>query len=79
MCDADHDYLGRADYYNVAKKLRLEMENYGKSMTEKEWIKFQLEYLENIHRFYTETAQNIRVQGKKYRIAELKQQLLSMN
>lgn len=79
MCDADHDYLGRADYYNVAKKLRLEMANYGKSMTEKEWIKFQLEYLENIHRFYTETAQNIRVQGKKYRIAELKQQLLSMN
>jgi len=24
MCDADHDYLGRADYYHVAKKLRLE-------------------------------------------------------
>jgi predicted metal-dependent HD superfamily phosphohydrolase len=78
MCDADHDYLGRADYYNVSKKLRIEMENYGKSMAEKEWIEFQLEYLENTHRYYTETAKNIRVQGKKYRIAELKEQLLAM-
>lgn len=78
MCDADHDYLGRADYYNVSKKLRMEMENYGKFMTEKDWIEFQLEYLENTHRYYTETAKNIRVQGKKYRIAELKEQLLAM-
>lgn len=79
MCDADHDYLGRADYYNVSKKLRMEMENYGKSMSDKDWIEFQLDYLENSHRYYTETAKNIRVQGKKYRIAELKQQLLAMN
>jgi class 3 adenylate cyclase/predicted metal-dependent HD superfamily phosphohydrolase len=79
MCDADHDYLGRADYYNVAKKLRIEMENYGKIMSEKEWINYQLKYLENTHRFYTETAKNIRVQGKKYRISELKEQLKEIN
>lgn len=79
MCDADHDYLGRADYYNVAKKLRIELSNFGTSMQDKEWIEFQLHYLENIHRFFTETAKNIRLQGKKMRIAELKQQLNATN
>lgn len=75
MCDADHDYLGRADYFNVAKKLRKELENYNHVMSDIEWIEFQLHYLENIHRFYTDTAKNIRLQAKKSRIEELKIQL----
>jgi class 3 adenylate cyclase/predicted metal-dependent HD superfamily phosphohydrolase len=75
MCDADHDYLGRADYFIVAKKLRTELENYGQAMSEIEWVEFQLNYLDKVHRFYTETAQNIRLQAKKARIEELKQQL----
>jgi hypothetical protein len=75
MCDADHDYLGRADYYNIANKLRLELENNNQHMSDIEWIEFQLHYLVNIHRYYTETAQNIRLLGKKQRIAELQQQL----
>jgi class 3 adenylate cyclase len=78
MGDADHDYLGRADYYNVAKKLRLEMENFDEFMSDQEWIEFQLKYLEQTHRFYTETAKNIRLQGKKARIAELKEQLTAI-
>lgn len=72
MCDADHDYFGRADYYAVSKKLRLELENYGKEMTNKEWVVYQLNYLENIHEFYTDTAKNIRQYGKNLRIQELK-------
>lgn len=72
MCDADHDYLGRADYTNVAKKLRTEMESMGRIFTEIEWIDFQLNFLENIHRYYTETAQNIRESGKRIRIQKLK-------
>lgn len=75
MCDADHDYLGRADYFTVAKKLRIELENYGQTMSEIEWIEFQLNYLEKVHRFYTVTAKNIRLQAKKAHIEELKQQL----
>jgi predicted metal-dependent HD superfamily phosphohydrolase len=75
MCDADHDYLGRADYYNIANKLRLELENNNQHMNDIEWIEFQLHYLVNIHRYYTKTAQNIRLAGKKQRIAELQSQL----
>lgn len=71
MCDADHDYLGRADYYQVVKKLREELENQEIFMSEKEWIDFQLKYLENKHEFFTETARNIRQGGKKARILEL--------
>lgn len=72
MCDADHDYFGRADYYAVSKKLRTELENYGKVMTNKEWVVYQLNYLENKHEFYTDTAKNIRQYGKNLRIQELK-------
>jgi len=72
MCDADHDYLGRADYHIVAKTLRNELANFGKEMTDLEWIDFQLNYLENVHRFYTQTAKNIRARSKGMRIMELK-------
>jgi len=73
MCDADHDYLGRADYHNVAKTLRNELANYGKPMTDLEWVDFQIQYLEKVHRFYTETAINIRKRSKVFRINELKE------
>ena len=75
MCDADHDYLGRADYYTVVAKLRVELENFGEIMSDETWINFQLHYLEKKHRFFTETAKNIRLHGKKARIEELKKQL----
>lgn len=73
MCDADHDYLGRADYYNVAEKLREELTHRQKNMSELEWLDFQLEFLEFGHRYYTDTARNIREGGKQLRIEELKE------
>jgi adenylate cyclase len=72
MCDADHDYLGRADYHVVATRLRIELEGKKRVMSDLEWIDFQLNYLENVHVFYTETAKNIRERGKQLRIQELK-------
>jgi predicted metal-dependent HD superfamily phosphohydrolase len=71
MCDADHDYLGRPDYYAIANKLRKEMVNFGEVHTDEEWIQFQLDFLEEKHHYYTGTAQNIRDIGKKARIREL--------
>lgn len=79
MCDADHDYLGRPDYHSIAKKLRIEMENFGTSMGEKEWCEYQLKFLEGHHKYYTETAQNIRQYGKNSRILDLKRKLDSLN
>jgi adenylate cyclase len=72
ICDADHDYFGRNDYYDIAAKLRLELVYQGRKMDEEEWIRFQLNYLENEHKYYTNSAKNIRLRGKQLRIEELK-------
>ena len=75
LCDADHDYLGRPDYYTIANKLRLELQHQGKSLNEYDWLNFQLNYLSNVHRYHTDTAKNIRLSGKQLRIAELRKSL----
>ena len=79
MCDADHDYIGRPEYHIIAKKLREELALNKKVFTEREWIEFQLEFLENQHVYYTETANNIRSISKNTRIKELKKQLEKLN
>jgi len=78
MCDADHDYLGRVDYMHIAQKLRKELALQGREMTEKEWILFQIDYLKNQHKYFTETAKNLRQKGKEKRISELYNQLNSL-
>lgn len=75
MRDADHDYLGRADYKLIARKLREELRVQGMEMDELEWNEFQLNYLENVHKYYTITASNLRSMGKINRILELKQNI----
>lgn len=76
MRDADHDYLGRADYKLIASRLRSELSVInGINMDEKEWVEFQLNYLKNKHIYFTETAKNIRNSGKNARINELTLQL----
>lgn len=72
MSDADHDYLGRPDYLTISKKLRQEMSDFGRDFEDLEWMNFQIEFLEFGHDYHTETAQNIRSQGKKARILDLK-------
>lgn len=79
MCDADHDYIGRPEYHIIAKKLRDEFAINNETFTEQEWVKFQLEFLENQHVYYTETANNIRSISKNTRIKELKKQLEKLN
>lgn len=72
MCDADHDYLGRPDYHSVVNKLRLEMSHFEQSFTDVQWIDYQLDFLENQHVYYTETAKNLRLHGKLARTEDLK-------
>ena len=77
--DSDHDYFGRADYYAVSNKLRIELANYGIELNDEQWLTRQIDYLENKHQFYTETAKNIRQQSKNMRLQELKEQLYKLN
>lgn len=75
MCDADLDYLGRADYHVTAAKLFDEMARYGKNFSLEQRIQAQIEYLEHTHEYYTTSAKNLRAPGKIIRIAELKVKL----
>lgn len=75
IIDADYDYLGRPDYPNIVKKLRLELKDNGEEFSDIEWLNYQLNFLENKHKYYTETAQNIREIGKQSRIKKIKQQI----
>ncbi|MFT5819180.1 MAG: adenylate cyclase [Crocinitomix sp.] len=79
MCDADLDYLGRADYHVTAAKLFDEMALYGQNFSPQKRIEAQIEYLENHHEYYTNSAKNLRAPGKVKRIAELKVQLSEIN
>ena len=72
MSDADHDYLGRPDYLSISKKLRQEMSDFGRDFEDLEWLDFQINFLEKRHNYHTETAKNIRNQGKIARIVDLK-------
>jgi predicted metal-dependent HD superfamily phosphohydrolase len=75
LCDSDLDYLGRSDYHDLASKLREELKNFGQEFEEKDWILFQLHFLESSHHYYTQSAIQIRGYYKKKRILELKKKL----
>lgn len=79
LSDADHDYFGRADYFEIAHKLRIELERYGRTFDEKEWLQFQLDYLENEHRFQTVSAREKGNEGKQKNILELKAKFNQLN
>jgi len=75
ICDADLDYLGRSDYHKIANRLFVERQNFGITFSEKEWLSIQINYLENIHHYYTASARQIRSEGKAQHLAELKVKL----
>ena len=79
MVDADYDYLGRPDYHIIVEKLRQELSDYGYKMSEKEWLKYQLSFLEETHQYFTVSARNIRDYGKSVRINDLKRKLKLLN
>ncbi|MBI2259508.1 MAG: response regulator [Flavobacteriia bacterium] len=76
IIDADLDYLGRSDYFDLSNKLRQELEFQNKSYTDIEWIDCQIDFLTK-HQYHTETARNIRQKGKENKIYEL--QLMKNN
>jgi adenylate cyclase len=75
LCDADLDYLGRDDYYELVANLRQELNNYNHQFSDTEWINFQLNFLENKHQYFTKSANQIRGYYKRIRILELRKEL----
>lgn len=52
ICDADLDYLGRTDFYEIAASLFEELRAFDRIKTEEEWNRIQVRFLES-HSFFT--------------------------
>lgn len=71
LCDADLDYLGRVDYYEVSEMLKRELEAQRKIKTKKEWNDLQVGFMEQ-HEYFTNSAIKMRAEAKQARLNELK-------
>lgn len=77
MKDADLDYLGRDDYWDIAFMLRKEWESVGIKKTDKEWFELQIEFL-TTHKFHTATSQGLRNATKTKNIEVLRKLLANL-
>ena len=71
ICDADLDYLGRSDFYDIGNKLYTELSLYGLLHNEIEWNKLQVRFLEG-HHYFTPTAIRLRQAGKDAHLQAIK-------
>jgi hypothetical protein len=46
MCDADLDYLGREDFYEISDSLKNELIKFGKISGDRQWDQMQISFLE---------------------------------
>ena len=71
ICDADLDYLGKDNYYEISNKLFRELKASGVIETDEQWHQIQIRFLEN-HHYHTNFARKHRQPVKEERLAELK-------
>jgi predicted metal-dependent HD superfamily phosphohydrolase len=71
ICDADLDYLGRDDFYEIGQSLFEELKAYKVLQTEEAWNKIQVKFLEQ-HQFFTATNTGRRSPKKRSYLKELK-------
>ncbi len=72
ICDADLDYLGRDDFYDIGRTLFEELKAYNVLRTEEVWNQLQVQFLEQ-HQFFTATNNARRAPRKKRFLQELKE------
>ena len=70
ICDADLDYLGRADFATISNNLKLEFLHFGIVADIASWEKLQMKFLSN-HQYYSKSSQRLREPAKKIHIAGL--------
>ncbi len=71
MCDADLDYLGRADFIPVSNTLYDELKAQNKMGSLNDWNKIQVKFLTS-HQYFTNTANKLREVNKEKQIERIK-------
>jgi predicted metal-dependent HD superfamily phosphohydrolase len=74
LCDADLDYLGRDDFYEIGGRLFEELRTQGIVETEREWNLVQKTFL-NSHRYHTSYSKTNREHAKSKRLQEISAKL----
>jgi predicted metal-dependent HD superfamily phosphohydrolase len=64
ICDADLDYLGRSDFFEISNKLFLELKERGFVAGETEWNIIQINFFKQ-HRYFTLTNKALRAPVKQ--------------
>jgi TolB-like protein/predicted metal-dependent HD superfamily phosphohydrolase/Tfp pilus assembly protein PilF len=70
LCDADLDYLGRDDFYEIGGRLLEELKAQGVVETEREWNLIQKTFLES-HRYHTKFSKETRENKKQQHLEEI--------
>jgi len=70
ICDADLDYLGRPDFFDIGEELRKEFLYYQIVKDDRDWESLQLRFLKN-HRYHTASSQRLREPLKQYNYQQL--------
>jgi len=68
MADADMDSLGREDFLETSLALRREQEARGITVSDAEWYRGQIEFLQ-AHHYFTAAAHTLRAEGKQRNFA----------
>jgi uncharacterized protein len=72
ICDADLDYLGRDDFFEIGHRVYLEFRRFGIVKDEIEWNKMQINFLEH-HKYFTKTSIENRHPKKMEHLTKLKE------
>jgi predicted metal-dependent HD superfamily phosphohydrolase len=70
MCDADLDYLGRIDFFDISQTLKHEWMEFGIIGSDEEWNQKQVHFFKQ-HHYFTKTAKEKRETLKNKHLIEL--------
>lgn len=74
ICDADLDYLGRDDFWEISDKLKKELIEHGKIQGDKQWDELQVKFF-NLHKYFTKSAIKLRQEKKDQHLQEIMKKL----
>ncbi|MBN1919790.1 MAG: HD domain-containing protein [Anaerolineae bacterium] len=77
LCDADLDSLGREDFFDTNRRLRMELMVHDKPVPQEAWIRAQLQFLAG-HSYHTAAARTLRNTRKQQNIQVLEETLKSL-
>jgi class 3 adenylate cyclase/ligand-binding sensor domain-containing protein/predicted metal-dependent HD superfamily phosphohydrolase len=74
ICDADLDYLGRDDFWEISDKLKKELIEHGKIEGDRQWDELQVKFF-NLHKYFTKSAIKLRQEKKDNHLKQIIEKL----